>query len=111
VSAAALTDIVEFLRRYPPFDALAPEDLERVAAATEVEFHPIGSTIFEQGQAPVRHLRMVRSGAVEIVYEGRVLDLGGEYRSITSVQRNSARRHPVTLYEMLFRAYQSDVHR
>ena len=52
--------------------------VERVAAAAEVEFHRAGTTIFSQGAEPVEHLRVVRSGAVEIVHDGRVLDLLGE---------------------------------
>ena len=55
-----------------------PADVERVAAAAELEFHPAGTTIFSQGAEPVEHLRVVRSGAVEIVHDGRVLDLLGE---------------------------------
>jgi CBS domain-containing protein len=74
----AVSDVVDFLRAHPPFDAVAPGDVERVAASTEIEFHPAGETILEQGAEPVRHLRVVRTGAVEIVHDGRVLDLLGE---------------------------------
>jgi CBS domain-containing protein len=42
-----------------------------------VEFHASGTTIIAQGGEPVGHLRVVRSGAVEIVHDGRVLDLLG----------------------------------
>jgi CBS domain-containing protein len=75
---AAPLEVTRFLREHPPFDALDPETVERVAAAAEVEFHRAGTTIFSQGAEPVEHLRVVRSGAVEIVYDGRVLDLLGE---------------------------------
>lgn len=51
--------------------------MERVAASVEVEFHPAGAAIFSQGAEPVEHLRVVRSGAVEIVHDQRVLDLLG----------------------------------
>jgi CBS domain-containing protein len=74
---AALSDVVEFLRALPPFDALSEADVEHVAASTEIEFFPAGSTIFSQGTQPVEHLRVVRTGAVEIVLAGRVLDLLG----------------------------------
>ena len=37
-----------------------------------------GETIFSQGADPVEHLRIVRTGSVEIVADGRVLDLLGE---------------------------------
>lgn len=70
-------DVADFLRGHPPFHALEPDEVARVAAAAEIEFHPSGATIFSQGAGPVRHLWVVRSGAVEIVHHGRVLDLLG----------------------------------
>jgi CBS domain-containing protein len=76
--AAAPPEVARFLRAHPPFDALEPETVERVAAAAEVEFHRAGTTIFARGGEPVEHLRVVRSGAVEIVHDGHVLDLLGE---------------------------------
>jgi CBS domain-containing protein len=77
-TTAAVSDVVDFLRAHPPFDTVASADVERMAGSTEIEFHPAGETILEQGAEPVRHLRVVRSGAVEIVHDGRVLDLLGE---------------------------------
>ena len=77
MSGVAAPEVARFLREYPPFDALEPDDVERVAATAEVEFHRAGTTIFSQGAEPVEYLRVVRSGAVEIVYHGRVLDLLG----------------------------------
>jgi CBS domain-containing protein len=75
--ASAAPDVTHFLREHPPFDALDAVSVGRVAAAAEMEFHHAGSTIFSQGAEPVEHLRVVRSGAVEIVSGGRVLDLLG----------------------------------
>jgi CBS domain-containing protein len=56
---------------------LEDDELQRVAAAAEVEVHPAGTTVFSQGAEPVGHLRIVRSGAVELVLDGRILDLQG----------------------------------
>jgi CBS domain-containing protein len=67
-----------FLRAHPPFDAVDAGALDRMAAAAELERLPAGTTIFSQGDGPITHLRVVRSGAVEIVADGRVLDLLGE---------------------------------
>ncbi len=74
---AAPGDVVDFLRMHPPFDALDMEDVERLAASAEVEFFLAGSMIFSQGAQTIDHLRVVRSGAVEIVLNDRVLDLLG----------------------------------
>ncbi|HXY45599.1 MAG TPA: putative nucleotidyltransferase substrate binding domain-containing protein [Acidimicrobiales bacterium] len=70
-------EIFDFLRLSPPFGDLDPSDVEHLAAATEVEFHLAGSLIFSQAQAN-EYLRVIRSGAVEIIHDGRVLDLIGE---------------------------------
>jgi len=78
MSATAAPEVTRFLQEFPPFDGLDDGELDRVAAAAEVEFHRAGSTIFSQGAEPVEHLRVVRAGAVEIVFDGRVLDLLGE---------------------------------
>jgi len=74
---SAVPEIVEFLRIHQPFAALPQEDLERAAAATEVEFHRAGEVIFSQGAESSEFLRVIRSGAVEVVHDGRVLDLLG----------------------------------
>jgi CBS domain-containing protein len=78
MSATAAPEVVSFLAEHPPFDALAAEDLQRVAGAVEIESHRAGESIFSQGARAVEHLRVVRRGAVEIVADGRVLDLLGE---------------------------------
>ena len=74
---AAVPDIVEFLLQCPPFDAFDPGAVERLAEAVEVEFHPAGTTIFPKGAEAVEFLRVIRAGAVEVVDDGRVLDLMG----------------------------------
>ena len=72
-----MQDVADFLAPHPPFDSLEPADVARVAEAAEVEFHPAGTRIFHQGAGPVEHVWVVRTGAVEIVHDGRVLDLLG----------------------------------
>ena len=74
----AQEDIARFLRVHPPFDALDENTVGRIAAAAETQSYPAGATIFSQGAGPIEHLRVVRSGSVEIVHHGRVLDLLGE---------------------------------
>jgi CBS domain-containing protein len=72
-----MEDIAGFLAAHPPFDAVRADELARVAAVTEAEDFPPGKTIFSQGTGPVRYLRVVRTGAVEIIHDGQVLDLLG----------------------------------
>jgi CBS domain-containing protein len=74
-TSAAADEIARFLREHPPFDALDPSLVAQVAAVVDLELSPAGTAIFSQGAEPVEHLRVIRSGAVELVHDGRVLDL------------------------------------
>lgn len=58
-------EIAEFLGRYPPFDQLPPQELQRVAANLEVSYYRAGSDIFQFGDE-IRELCVIRSGSVEI---------------------------------------------
>lgn len=73
-----LHDVAHFLAGHPPFAGLTEAELDAVAAAAEIEFHPAGEVILAQGAAPVGHVWVVRTGAVELLDGGRVLDLLGE---------------------------------
>jgi CBS domain-containing protein len=72
-----MDDLADFLGSHPPFDTVGADDVARVAAVTEIESYPAGKTIFSQGAGPVEYLWVVRTGSVEIVHNGRVLDLLG----------------------------------
>ena len=71
-------DIAGFLRRYPPFDELIAERLARVAGSVEIEHAAAGATILQQRGEPASGLYVVRKGSVELLDDGRVLDLLGE---------------------------------
>ena len=73
----ALPEIADFLAAHPPFNALDRAEVERAAADVEVEFHTAGTLIFTQGTESNPYLRVVRTGEVEIVHDGRVLDQVG----------------------------------
>jgi CBS domain-containing protein len=76
-SPGSAGDVAGFLGSHPPFDGLAPDELARVAAVTETEVSAGGKTIFSQGAGPVTNLWVVRTGSVEIIHDGRILDLLG----------------------------------
>ena len=71
-------DIAEFLKGRDPFSGLDEEALEALAARTEVEFFPAGATIFPQGERPQDRVRVIRRGSVELLDQGRPVDLLGE---------------------------------
>jgi CBS domain-containing protein len=78
VSADGTREAARFLRAHPPFVTLSEDAVDRVAASAELEHLSAGEPIFSERDGPVEHLRVIRSGAVEIVSDGRVLDLLGE---------------------------------
>jgi CBS domain-containing protein len=72
---AGLSEIARFLARRPPFDALAPEELGEVVSETQIEFYVTGAVILSEDGGPVTFLRVVHSGGVDIVHDGKLLDL------------------------------------
>jgi CBS domain-containing protein len=71
-------DIAEFLSHHPPFDTLDEEMLASVAASAEIEFHAARASILERADATADFAYVVRRGSVELLIDGRVLDLLGE---------------------------------
>ena len=78
ISDPGMHDIAEFLREHPPFDTLDEETLARVAASAEIEFHEAGTAILESAEETSRFAYVVRRGSVELLIDGRLLDLLGE---------------------------------
>src|SRR4051794_24724944 len=72
-----MDEVAAFLRAQPPFDALSETELARLAVAAEAVAFAAGETIFAQGSDPQTSVWIVRTGGVELVDHGRVLDLLG----------------------------------
>jgi len=70
-----MKQVTGFLRRFPPFDVLADDELDRIASFVEIEYFPAGSVILLHGEAPSAHMYVVRKGAVELVDRGRSFDV------------------------------------
>jgi len=58
-------EVLDFLRRFPPFGELPEEVLEKIASQVEVGYFKAGTQILEFNQE-IDALHVVRSGAVEI---------------------------------------------
>ena len=69
-----MKEYVDFLSGQSPYDALDADDLQRLAARVDVEFTPAGTTIINENSAPLSHLRVVRTGLVEVVDRGTIVD-------------------------------------
>ena len=70
-----MKEYVDFLGSQPPYDALDAEDLERLARSVEVEYFEPGMALATEGSAPLDCLYVIRTGAVEVLAGGHVLDL------------------------------------
>jgi len=72
-----MQEFTDFLAKQPPFDALATADIERLARKVEVQYFAVGTIIVTAGSPALDHLYMVRTGSVEVLDRGNVVDLLG----------------------------------
>lgn len=72
-----MREYVDFLGGQSPYDALEAADLQALARLVEVEYFVAGTTIVTAGDQPLTHFYVVRSGEVEVVDRGRVVDVLG----------------------------------
>jgi CBS domain-containing protein len=87
-------EFADFLGEQPPFDALDADDLARLVARVEVEYFAAGATVVAEGE-PLAHLWVVRTGTLEVVDRGRVVDLLGPGDTFGHVWLLSALPPPV----------------
>ena len=71
-----LAEVRDFLAQHPPFDALPEEVLDRLPARCSLRYARRGSVVLHAGGRGDR-LWVVRSGAVDITDEGRLVDRVG----------------------------------
>jgi CBS domain-containing protein len=75
---AEIREIRDHLSRHPPFDGLADDLLDEVAAAVEITYFKAGTVIYERDR-PVQALSYIRSGAVEVhFHNGQLYNRLGE---------------------------------
>ncbi|HSF61567.1 MAG TPA: cyclic nucleotide-binding domain-containing protein, partial [Gaiellaceae bacterium] len=72
---STLREITDFLERHHPFSALHADALATLARTAEIEYFPAGAEILSQEGPPSEYLYVVRRGAVELLYEGQVIDV------------------------------------
>ena len=65
----------DFLRAFPPFDALPEGELERAEAVMSERSYSEGELVLVEDGAPATHLYVVRTGSVELVHEDQVIDV------------------------------------
>ncbi|HET6533907.1 MAG TPA: putative nucleotidyltransferase substrate binding domain-containing protein [Actinoplanes sp.] len=72
-----MKEFADFLGGQPPFDALDAEDLARLVNRVEVEYFAAGAVVVDEDEETPAHLWVVRTGALEVLDRGRVVDLLG----------------------------------
>jgi CBS domain-containing protein len=70
-------EIAGFLRGFPPFEGASDAVLDDVVASTEIEFFHQGAWILRAGEANDGFAHVVRTGHVELIDSGRVIDVIG----------------------------------
>jgi CBS domain-containing protein len=64
-----------FLARYPPFDALAPEELTALAAVAQQLNQDPGEVVLVEDGLPVAGLWVILTGSMDIVHEGETIQV------------------------------------
>jgi CBS domain-containing protein len=66
VQGAAIQEVVQFLRKVPPFQFLDDQPLGEVARAVTLEYYPTGALILEQNGPPSETLLVIKKGGAKI---------------------------------------------
>ena len=69
-----MQEFTDFLAKQSPFSGLSNEDLARISAEIEVEYFARETVIVSAGSAPLDHLFVIRTGTVEVLDKGSVID-------------------------------------
>ncbi len=78
-----LEDVINFLKKEPPFQFLDEAALKSVAGSLSIEFYPRDTVILKQGGPPSDSLRIIKKGGVKILMKAEsgedvVMDYRGE---------------------------------
>ncbi|MDA2893299.1 DUF294 nucleotidyltransferase-like domain-containing protein [Mycolicibacterium sp. BiH015] len=92
-----MREYVDFLGNQSPYDALEAADLDILARLVEVEYFTTGQAIVTAGEPPLTHFSVVRSGEVEVVDRGRVVDVLGVGETFGQISVLSGLPPPLTI--------------
>jgi CBS domain-containing protein len=92
-----MREYVDFLGSQAPYDQLDASDLEALAQLVEVEYFTTGTIIITAGEPPLSHFYVVRSGEVEVVDRGRVIDVLGAGETFGQISVLSGLAPPLSI--------------
>lgn len=72
--------IADFLKNYPPFNAMEPKQLEQLALEVTIIHKEANTTVFSQNESPHSHFYVVNKGAISLSKAGssQILDICDE---------------------------------
>jgi CBS domain-containing protein len=70
-----VSEIAEFLSRFPPFDHLSPDLSARISATAVVRHYAAGEDVVVEDGPPVDHLYVVFRGSMELRHDDEVVDI------------------------------------
>ncbi len=72
--------IADFLKNYPPFNAMEPKQLEQLALEVTIIHKETNTTVFSQNESPHSHFYVVNKGAISLSKAGssQILDICDE---------------------------------
>lgn len=78
-----IEEVIEFLKKSPPFQFLNEEELRSIALNLTMEFYPKGTLILRQGDKDIGALRIIKKGAVKVFIKDKtgeevIIDYRGE---------------------------------
>lgn len=61
-----LDDVINFLKKIPPFQFLSEGELSKIAANTTLDFYPKNTVLLQQGGEPADTLKIIKKGSVKV---------------------------------------------
>lgn len=75
-----IEDVIEFLRKIPPFQFLDEKALRDITSGVSMEFYPKGKTIQYQGGPAPEYLYIIKKGEVKVSIKNETDDVFIDYR-------------------------------
>lgn len=75
-----IEEVIEFLRKIPPFQFLDDPTLKNITSGISMEFYPKGSVIQYQGGPAPEYLSIIKKGEVKVVIRNETDEVFVDYR-------------------------------
>jgi CBS domain-containing protein len=104
-----MNELIEFLKKIPPFQLLDSSQLTAVAHHISLEFYPKGTTVLQQGGTPSEFLYIIKKGGVRIfrtTVDGQevLIDYRGEgdlFGYLSLLSQDKSRANVITVEDTL----------